>query len=90
MYDHLQPEDHPSAFERHAFSLPGHSSTMSYNVQPTAAAAGLPPGAVLMPRPQPIPGVPPGLEYLTTIDQVLIQQQVELLEGRQLLLGLNK
>lgn len=55
----------------------------------SAAAEGLPIGAVMMPRPQPIPGVPPGLEYLTTIDQVLIQQQVNLLEGRQLLLGLN-
>lgn len=52
---------------------------MSYNFQP-ATASGLPPGAVLMPRPQPIPGVPPGLEYLTSIDQLLIHQQVELLE----------
>ena len=26
-------------------------------------------------------GCPPGLEYLTAIDQVLVQQQIELLEG---------
>ena len=32
-------------------------------------------------------GCPPGLEYLTVIDQVIIQQQVELLEGN--LMGVN-
>ena len=26
-------------------------------------------------------GCPPGLEYLSAIDQVLVQQQIELLEG---------
>ena len=35
-----------------------------------------------MPAPeQTIPGCPPGLEYLTTIDQLLVHQQVELFEG---------
>ena len=34
-----------------------------------------------MPAPQVPMGCPPGLEYLTTIDQVIIQQQIELLEG---------
>lgn len=33
-----------------------------------------------MPRPEGIPGVPPGLEYLTQISQLLVHQQVELLE----------
>ena len=34
-----------------------------------------------MPAPQAPMGCPPGLEYLTAIDQVLVQQQLELLEG---------
>jgi hypothetical protein len=29
---------------------------------------------------QTIPGCPPGLEYLTQVDQLLVNQQVELLE----------
>lgn len=31
--------------------------------------------------PQGIPNCPPGLEYLTTIDQLLVKQKVELLEA---------
>ena len=31
-----------------------------------------------MPAPQAPMGCPPGLEYLTAIDQVLVQQQIEL------------
>ena len=34
-----------------------------------------------MPAPQAIAGCPPGLEYLSQLDQVLIHQQVELLEA---------
>lgn len=34
-----------------------------------------------MPRPNPIPGVPQGLEYLTQIDKVSVQQKVDILEG---------
>ena len=35
-----------------------------------------------MVKPTGVPGCPPGLEYLTQIDQVLVQQTVELLEGK--------
>jgi len=35
---------------------------------------------VMMPQPQAMPGCPPGLEYLTQLDQLIIKQQVELLE----------
>jgi hypothetical protein len=34
-----------------------------------------------MQAPPPIPGIPPGLEYLTRIDQLLVHQQVEMFEG---------
>lgn len=34
-----------------------------------------------MNMPQGIPNCPPGLEYLTTIDQLLVKQKVELLEA---------
>ena len=46
-----------------------------------------PPGSVvtqqpaMMQRPDAPPGCPPGLEYLTLLDQVLVKQQVELLEA---------
>lgn len=33
-----------------------------------------------MPRPN-VPGCPPGLEYLTLINQLKVKQQVEFLEG---------
>ena len=46
--------------------------------QPTAAA----PGALTpMPMPTGVEGVPQGLEYLTQVDQLLIHQLVEMLEG---------
>lgn len=38
-----------------------------------------------MARPEAIPGCPPGLEYLTQIDQLLVHQQIELLEGTSIL-----
>ena len=52
----------------------------------TQPGMGMPmaPGAqpvTWMTRPQQIPGCPVGLEYLTSIDQLLVKQQIELLEG---------
>jgi len=32
--------------------------------------------------PQAPPGCPPGLEYLTQVDQLIVNQQIELLEGK--------
>ena len=43
--------------------------------------AAKPPDIPWMPAPQAPVGCPPGLEYLSQIDQVLVHQQVELLEG---------
>lgn len=37
-------------------------------------------GTQWMQRPS-VPGCPPGLEYLTQVDQLLVHQAVELLEG---------
>ena len=39
-----------------------------------------------MPRPE-VPGCPPGLEYLTQVDQVLVHQTMEMLEGRFIGIG---
>ena len=51
-------------------------------ITPTYCCAGAP-GQLMnwMPAPQAPMGCPPGLEYLSAIDQVLVQQQIELLEG---------
>ena len=35
-----------------------------------------------MAAPQAPPGCPPGLEYLTQVDQLLVNQQIELLESK--------
>ena len=53
--------------------------------QPYGPGPGVPgvpgvPGAPMAP-PQPPPGCPPGLQYLTMLDQVLVKQKVEILEA---------
>ena len=55
---------------------------MFWSLTPTYCGAGAP-GQLMnwMPAPQAPMGCPPGLEYLSAIDQVLVQQQIELLEG---------
>ena len=42
---------------------------------------------VWMERPQLIPGCPPGLEYLTLVDQLLVEQEVEAFESESELLN---
>lgn len=42
---------------------------------------GGPPQQQWAPAVQGIPGCPQGLEYLTQIDQVMVKQQVDLIEG---------
>ena len=47
-----------------------------------AGQPGQAPQPQWMTKPEAIPGCPPGLEYLTQIDQLLVHQQVELFEGQ--------
>ncbi|XP_021108452.1 phospholipid scramblase 1 isoform X2 [Heterocephalus glaber] len=48
--------------------------------QPGYSQPGGPAGAPWMPAPPPPLNCPPGLEYLSQIDQILVHQQIELLE----------
>merc|ERR1712142_1146374 len=38
-------------------------------------------GGVMMAPPQPPAGCPPGLQYLSTVDQLVVKQKVEILEA---------
>lgn len=49
------------------------------NQQP-GAVPNAPGAQVYMPMPDPIPGVPAGLEYLSQIDQLVVKQSIELFE----------
>lgn len=74
---------------------PGYSGEQQYGMQPVTEQPANQPtlharelakmekekGIQIMPQPQANPGCPPGLEYLTQLDQLIIKQQVELLEA---------
>lgn len=47
----------------------------------TMQPGGMPPQVMWMPCPQAPPNCPPGLEYLSQVDQLLIQQKVEVIEA---------
>ncbi|KAJ8048517.1 Phospholipid scramblase 1 [Holothuria leucospilota] len=49
-------------------------------LSPGQTPPGQAPQIIWMPQPSTITGCPPGLEYLTQLDQILVHQQVELLE----------
>ncbi|KHJ79773.1 Scramblase, partial [Oesophagostomum dentatum] len=53
-----------------------------YMTQPITAQPGAFPSqtAIWMPMPQPIEGVPPGLEYLTMVDKIMVNQIFEVME----------
>uniref|UniRef100_A0A182NLZ8 Phospholipid scramblase n=1 Tax=Anopheles dirus TaxID=7168 RepID=A0A182NLZ8_9DIPT len=68
---------------------PGYMPVPQMNGMPIMTQPGMPMQPVLgqqqvtgwMPMPQGIPNCPPGLEYLTAVDQLLVHQEVELLEA---------
>ncbi|XP_030372989.1 phospholipid scramblase 1-like [Scaptodrosophila lebanonensis] len=61
----------------------GHGSQPVLAAQPgivMCVSSGVVPGG-MMPRPADVPNCPPGLEYLSSVNQLLIKQNVELLEA---------
>ncbi|XP_075860884.1 phospholipid scramblase 1 isoform X2 [Microcebus murinus] len=60
-----------------------HAGPVGFPVQnqPVYNPPGGPAGVPWMPAPPPPLNCPPGLEYLSQINQVLVHQQIELLEG---------
>ena len=70
---------------QYASQVQGFQQPQPYQVgvqAPAATVATLPAGGqIWMVRPAAMPGVPPGLEYLAGLDQLLMHQQVELFEA---------
>lgn len=67
------------------YAQPAHGAQPPYGYAQPAPGFGppvmAPPQQQWLARPEPITGCPPGLEYLTTLDQMLVKQQIEILEA---------
>ncbi|XP_022096954.1 phospholipid scramblase 2-like [Acanthaster planci] len=73
----------PAAGAQQGYISPQQPQIQASGMQPVVAPSGAPAplGQIQwMPHPQAVPGCPPGLEYLTQVDQLLVHQQVELFE----------
>ena len=58
------------------------ASGLSTATSSSRLLADVPRDVPWMPPPRtPIAGCPPGLEYLTAVDQILVRQQIVVLEG---------
>ncbi|XP_041419329.1 phospholipid scramblase 1 isoform X2 [Xenopus laevis] len=78
-YPGYTPQQNPYGYPSAGYQPAGYPPPGPYQVQPGQAMPNQS-GAAWMPLPAAIPNCPPGLEYLSQIDQILVHQQVELLE----------
>ncbi|CAH1775009.1 unnamed protein product [Owenia fusiformis] len=76
----VQPSYVQPGYGQPRYVQPGYNQLGMQGVHMGALAAQPQREVQWMSRPETIPGCPPGLEYLTKIDQILVHQQVELLE----------
>ncbi|XP_054441029.1 phospholipid scramblase 2-like, partial [Pteronotus mesoamericanus] len=79
------PQDaYPDPQDNNSVPTPSHSSAGSVGFpiqhQPVYSQPAEPLGPTWMPAPLPPPDCPPGLEYLSKVDKILIHQQVDLME----------
>ena len=76
----------PGSVQPYGVPMQGYSNVPPQVMQPNQPGQPGQGQVVFAPRPEAIQGIPPGLEYLTQIDQLLVHQQVELFEGKSIIL----